>query len=59
MAEIDVQPKKKSPGLWIIGLIVILALLFFLLRGCNDNKKPNGTDSTEIVATNVIVAMAK
>lgn len=55
MAEIDVQPKKKSPVLWIIGLIIILALLFFLLRGCNDNanQQTKGTDSTAVVATTV------
>jgi outer membrane protein OmpA-like peptidoglycan-associated protein len=55
MAEIDVQPKKKSPVLWIIGLIIILALLFFLLRGCNDsdNKQSNKSDTTEVVATTV------
>lgn len=55
MAELDVQPKKKSPILWIIGIIFILALLFFLIRGCNDNdnKRINETDSTEVVATTV------
>lgn len=55
MAQIDVQPKKKSPILWIIGIIVILTLLFFLLRGCNDNGKSqhSGTDSTEVVAATV------
>jgi outer membrane protein OmpA-like peptidoglycan-associated protein len=55
MAELDVQPKKKSPILWIMLLIVILALSFFLLRGCNGNSvKPGAnSDSTDVVATTV------
>ncbi|MES2456191.1 MAG: OmpA family protein [Bacteroidota bacterium] len=55
MADIDVQPKKKSPVLWIILFIVILALLFFLLRGCNNNNptQTSEADSTNVLATTV------
>lgn len=55
MAEIDVQPKKKSPIFWIFGIIAILALLFLLLRGCNDtaDTKTDLTDTSKVVATTV------
>ncbi|WGQ10606.1 hypothetical protein QG516_02915 [Pedobacter gandavensis] len=42
MAEIDVQPKKKSPTLWIIGIIVVLILLYFLFRGGNETAPAFG-----------------
>lgn len=55
MAELEVQPKKKSPIIWIIAIIAILALLFFLLRGCvNDgNHVADGADSGKVIATTV------
>jgi outer membrane protein OmpA-like peptidoglycan-associated protein len=38
MAELDVQPKKKSPWwIWLILALVILALIF-LIRGCNKDE---------------------
>ncbi len=44
MAELDVQPKSGRPWwLWLLLAIIALALLFFLLRGC-DNKADDGTD---------------
>ena len=45
MAELDVQPKKKSPIVWIILVLIALALLFFLMRGCNETKT-NGLKDT-------------
>jgi outer membrane protein OmpA-like peptidoglycan-associated protein len=42
MAEIDVQPKKKSSGSilpWILGLIAIIAICIFIFR-----KKDKGDD---------------
>lgn len=44
MAELDVQPKSGRPWwLWLLLAIIALALLFFLLRGC-DNKADDDTD---------------
>jgi outer membrane protein OmpA-like peptidoglycan-associated protein len=38
MAELDVQPKRKSPWLlWLVLALVLAAILFFLLRGCNKD----------------------
>ncbi|WP_257720568.1 hypothetical protein [Pedobacter sp. PACM 27299] len=42
MAEIDVQPKKKSPILWIIGIIVVLIILYFLFGGGNNTATSFG-----------------
>ena len=37
MADLDVQPKKKGSILpWILLGLGLIALLFFLARGCND-----------------------
>ena len=39
MADLDVQPKKKSNGwLWLLIALILLALLFFLSRSCNKDK---------------------
>lgn len=48
MAELHVQPKKKSSWLpWLIGAILLIALLAFLWRTCNNTTKAVGaTDST-------------
>lgn len=56
MAELDVQPKKKSPIIWILVVIAILALLFFLARGCGDSadRKTDTTDTSEVIATTVM-----
>ncbi|HEX8461380.1 MAG TPA: OmpA family protein [Segetibacter sp.] len=37
MADLNVQPKKKSILPWLLLILGIIALLFFLLRGCNKN----------------------
>jgi len=42
MADLNVQPKKKSILPWILLILGILALLFFLLKGCNNK----GTETT-------------
>ena len=48
MADLDVQPKKQASWLpWLIGAILLLALLIFLLRSCNKTNAVAGTaDST-------------
>lgn len=49
MAELNVEPKKSSPWIWIIVIIiVILIILFFVFRN-NGNKTDNmhnGKDTT-------------
>jgi len=51
MADLDVQPKKRTSWLpWLIGAIILLALLIFLLRSCNKNDTGAGTSDT--TATN-------
>jgi len=52
MAELNVQPKKKNPILWVILAIIALALLFFLIRGCGENI--NEGAKTDTVATTVV-----
>ncbi|MBA2499769.1 MAG: hypothetical protein H0V30_08600 [Chitinophagaceae bacterium] len=45
MAELDVQPKKKSVLPWIlVGLIVLALIAFFLLR--NTDLVDDVTDET-------------
>jgi outer membrane protein OmpA-like peptidoglycan-associated protein len=49
MADLDVQPKKKGSILpWILLGLGIIALLFFLARGCNNDATTDGvnTDSS-------------
>lgn len=44
MAELNVQPKKKSPVWWIIILIIIiLIILYFIFRGHNTENRMNNT----------------
>ncbi|RNI21868.1 OmpA family protein [Rufibacter latericius] len=39
MADLDVQPKSSRPWwLWLLIGLVALALLFFLLRGCDNTR---------------------
>ncbi len=47
MAELSVQPKKKSILPWILLLLGILALLFFLFRSCNNNTSGNGAATSD------------
>lgn len=52
MAELDVQPKSKSPWwIWLIVAIVVLGILFFFIGGNNENVPvpPNtGSDTTGV-----------
>jgi len=45
MADLDVQPKKKSPVMWIILVIVVLALIFLLMRGRDGSETTTQTSS--------------
>ena len=36
MAHLEVEPKKSTPWLWILLGLVVLAVLFFLLKGCGN-----------------------
>jgi outer membrane protein OmpA-like peptidoglycan-associated protein len=52
MANLDVQPKKKGSILpWILLVLGLLALLFFLFKGC-------GNDNTNAAATTDSVSAA-
>ena len=55
MAELDVQPKKKSPIIWILLIILVLAILFFLFRNRSSNTTTEsaGADTTTTIATTV------
>lgn len=47
MAELDVQPKKSSPWIWILLALIAIVILFFLLKGCNSKTTTVATtDST-------------
>jgi outer membrane protein OmpA-like peptidoglycan-associated protein len=48
MADLDVQPKKKTSILpWLIAGVVLLLLLFLLSKGCNDAANTAATSSTD------------
>lgn len=55
MAHLEVQPKKRSSAwLWLIlGLVIIIAILFLLMRGGNNTRQ-----DTIIAADSVAVAPA-
>lgn len=51
MADLDVQPKSSRPWwLWLLLALVALALLFFLLRGCDDTRDEVDNATTETTA---------
>ncbi|MDF3076678.1 MAG: rane protein [Sphingobacteriaceae bacterium] len=54
MAQLDVEPKKSNSWwLWLLIALIALALLFFLARGCNDDKVAlTDTDSSSTMASN-------
>lgn len=53
MAELNVQPKKGIPSwVWLLLGIVLLAILFFLVRSCNETKDVVATDSDTTATTN-------
>ncbi|TDH26814.1 OmpA family protein [Segetibacter sp. 3557_3] len=51
MADLHVQPKKKSILPWILLILGVLALLFFLLRGCNNDNNAAATGDSTVAAT--------
>jgi outer membrane protein OmpA-like peptidoglycan-associated protein len=50
MADLNVQPKQKKSLLpWLLLALGLIALIFFLMRGCNNDKaKEAATDSTAV-----------
>ena len=50
MADIDVQPKRKSNSwIWLLLALLLIFLLIFLARSCNKNKGNAGaTDSSSV-----------
>jgi len=46
MAELNVQPKKKSQVLWIILTVIALIALFSLFRTCSETKTNGGSDTS-------------
>lgn len=54
MAELNVQPKKKSPIGWIVIIIIIvLIILYFIFRGSNSgNNRMNSTATDTTGMTN-------
>lgn len=48
MADLNVQPKQKKSLLpWLLLALGLIALIFFLMRGCNNDKdKGMNSDST-------------
>lgn len=53
MAEIDVQPKKKSSGSilpWILGLLAVIAICFFIFR--NKDKDDDYADRDKTTYNN-------
>lgn len=56
MADLHVQLKKRSSWLpWLIGAILLIALLVFLLRSCNKTDIVGGT-ITDSAATSGTIA---
>jgi outer membrane protein OmpA-like peptidoglycan-associated protein len=52
MAELDVQPKRRSSGWpWLLLALLLLILVLFLWRGCgNDKTVATTTDSSTVTA---------
>ncbi len=47
MADLDVQPKKKSNSwLWLLLLLILILLIVFFMRGCNKNGTATNTADT-------------
>jgi outer membrane protein OmpA-like peptidoglycan-associated protein len=54
MADLDVQPKKKSSILpWVLLGLGVLALLIFLARGCNNDDANNVAATTDSATSTV------
>jgi outer membrane protein OmpA-like peptidoglycan-associated protein len=55
MAQLDVQPKQRSPiWIWIVVFIVVMGVLFMLLRGCNS-AAPLKIDQADTTADDTVV----
>ena len=51
MADLDVQPKRKGSFLpWILLALAALLLLFFLFRGCGNDKTDAATTASDTVS---------
>src|SRR3954470_15909420 len=57
MAELNVQPKQKKSFLpWLLLILGIIVLIFFLMRGCNNDKENTGRTKPTSAATNAAAA---
>jgi outer membrane protein OmpA-like peptidoglycan-associated protein len=60
MAELNVEPKSQRPWwLWLLLAVIALAILLFLLRGCDGDeaaRDPETTSATDPAATSSGVA---
>jgi len=57
MAHLEVEPKKSSPWIWILLALIVLAVLFFLLKGCGKSSSDKGAaDSTSTRAADTTSA---
>lgn len=62
MAQLDVQPKQRSPvWVWIILFIVAIGVVFLLMRGCNSSaplavQTDSASTDTVVKANNNAVA---
>lgn len=55
MADLDVQPKRKSPiWIWFIFIILAIGVLFLLYRGSNKTA-PLKTDQSDSLAKDTVV----
>lgn len=54
MAQLDVQPKQRSPvWIWIILVLVALGIVFMLMRGCSS-PTPLSTGQPDSVANDTV-----
>lgn len=57
MAELNVQPKSKSPWwIWLIAAIIILGILFFFLSDNNENESvppDSNSDTTGVTGMTI------
>jgi outer membrane protein OmpA-like peptidoglycan-associated protein len=56
MADLNVQPKKRSMLPWIILIIALIALAIFLMRGCNNKETDTAAGDTASTANNAPAA---
>jgi integral membrane sensor domain MASE1 len=51
MAEINIEKKKNNIWPWIIGILIVLALLWAFTRYRNNNASVTPADTTTIQGT--------